>query len=231
MSSIRLDRTLMRSVSVQLYMALRDMILSGALRAGERLPATRTLAKEVGVSRTTVIDAIDRLVAEGMLVSRIGAATYVSDTLEDQSLTAPSQGTVSAGHQPRLSYVISHAEPAYARRAWLPHKPRAFVTALPALDAFPMTHWARLSARHLRGGRGDVMGYGEPKGLAALRQSIATHLSALKGIRCDPEQVFVTSGAQHAFSLIGRLLLNPGDRVWMEPGIPDPTSRATRQGM
>ncbi|NDW47270.1 PLP-dependent aminotransferase family protein [Ruegeria sp. PrR005] len=219
LSSIRLDRTLRRSVSVQLYMALRDMILSGALRAGERLPATRTLAKEVGVSRTTVIDAIDRLVAEGMLVSRIGAGTYVSETLEDQSVTAPSQGAVSAGRKPRLSYVISHAEPAYARRAWLPHKPRAFVTALPALDAFPMAHWARLSARHLRGGRGDVMGYGQPKGLAALRRAIAAHLSALKGIRCDPEQVFITSGAQHAFSLIGRLLLNPGDRVWMEnPG-------------
>lgn len=219
LSSIRLDRTLRRSVSVQLYMALRDMILSGALRAGERLPATRTLAKEVGVSRTTVIDAIDRLVAEGMLVSRIGAGTYVSETLEDQSVTAPSQGAVGAGRKPRLSYVISHAEPAYARRAWLPHKPRAFVTALPALDAFPMAHWARLSARHLRGGRGDVMGYGQPKGLAALRRAIATHLSALKGIRCDPEQVFITSGAQHAFSLIGRLLLNPGDRVWMEnPG-------------
>ncbi|MEY3003124.1 MAG: hypothetical protein RLZZ491_300, partial [Pseudomonadota bacterium] len=93
------------------------------------------------------------------------------------------------------------------------------VTALPALDAFPMAQWARLSARHLRGGRGDVMGYGQPKGLIALRQAIATHLRALKGIRCDPEQVFITSGAQHAFSLIGRLLLNPGDRVWMEnPG-------------
>ncbi len=220
LSSIRLDRTLKRSVSVQLYMALRDKILSGALRAGERLPATRTLAKEVGVSRTTVIDAIDRLVAEGMLVSRIGAGTYVSETLENQTLGAPpGPGDDTGFQQPRLSYVISHAQEAYARRAWLPHKPRAFVTALPALDAFPMAHWARLSARHLRGGRSDVMGYGQPKGLITLRRAIATHLSALKGIRCDPEQLFITSGAQHAFSLIGRLLLNPGDRVWMEnPG-------------
>jgi GntR family transcriptional regulator/MocR family aminotransferase len=220
LSSIRLDRTLRRSLSVQLYMALRDMILSGALRAGQRLPATRTLAKEVGVSRTTVIDAVDRLVAEGMMVSRIGAGTYVSDMLESQNVgSPPRQGAGSGGQQPRLSYVISHAQETYARRAWLPHKPRAFVTALPALDAFPMAHWARLSAKHLRGGRGGVMGYGQPKGLFALRQAIATHLSALKGIRCDPEQVFITSGAQHAFSLIGRLLLNPGDRVWMEnPG-------------
>lgn len=220
LSSIQLDRSLRRSVSVQLYMALRDMILSGALGAGDRLPATRTLAKEIGVSRTTVIDAIDRLVAEGMLASRIGAGTFVSETLENQGRTAaPRQDAGFRGRQPRLSYVISQAQDSYAHRAWLPHKPRAFVTALPALDAFPMAHWARLSARHLRGGRGDVMGYGQPKGLETLRQAIATHLGALKGIKCHPEQLFITSGAQHAFSLIGRLLLNPGDRVWMEnPG-------------
>lgn len=220
LSSIRLDRSQRRSIRVQLYMALRDMILSGNLRAGERLPATRTLAREVGVSRTTVIDAMDRLVAEGMLVSRVGAGTFVSETLEGRHPDiAPSLNAGSAGRTPRLSDAISGAGHGYAQRAWLPHKPGAFITALPALDAFPMAHWARLSARHLRGPRHDVMGYGQPKGLAALRRAIATHLGVLKGIRCDPEQVFVTSGAQHAFALIGRLLLNPGDRVWMEnPG-------------
>ncbi len=220
LSSIELDRSLRKNISVQLYMALRDIILSGGLRAGERLPATRTLAKETGVSRTTVIDAIDRLVAEGMLVSRVGAGTYVSDTLERQNPPLPTDGGAGqVGPKPRLSGAIRTAEKGYARRAWLPHEPRAFITALPALDAFPMAHWARISARHLRGGPGDVMGYGQPKGLFALRRAIAAHLSALKGIKCDPEQVFVTSGAQHAFSLIGRLFLNPGDRVWMEnPG-------------
>ena len=63
------------------------------------------------------------------------------------------------------------------------------------------------------------MGYGQPKGLEALRQAIATHLGAMKGIMCGVEQIFITCGAQQAFSLIGRLFLNPGDRVWMEnPG-------------
>ncbi|MEM8731908.1 MAG: winged helix-turn-helix domain-containing protein, partial [Pseudomonadota bacterium] len=80
LSAIRLDRGARKNISVQLYQALRDVILSGGLRAGERLPATRTLAKETGVSRTTVIDAIDRLVSEGMLVARVGAGTFVSDT-------------------------------------------------------------------------------------------------------------------------------------------------------
>lgn len=220
MSAINLDRTSRQSVSVQLYLALREIILAGGLRAGERLPATRTLAAETGVSRTTVIDAIERLITEGMLVSRVGSGTFVSHTLErqhPQPVTVPPDAGEAA--KPRLSYTINHAEKTYAARAWLPHRPRAFVTALPALDAFPLAHWSRISAKHLRTERSDVMGYGEPKGFYPLRRAIAMHLNALKGITCDTDQIFVTSGAQHAFSLIGKLLLNPGDRVWMEnPG-------------
>lgn len=220
LSSIHLNRDSKIGMSVQLYAALRDIILSGGLRAGERLPATRTLAKETGVSRTTVIDAVDRLVSEGMLESRVGAGTFVTNTLEQQR---PSQQFTRSEAQdlpqPRVSYTVGHAEQSFAERTWLPHRAGAFVTALPALDAFPMGHWSRISSRHLRGDRSIVMGYGEPKGYAPLRRAIAAHLSALKGINCDPEQVFVTTGAQHAFSLVGRLFLNPGDKVWIEnPG-------------
>ncbi|MBI1218126.1 MAG: aminotransferase class I/II-fold pyridoxal phosphate-dependent enzyme [Rhodobacteraceae bacterium] len=219
-SAIKLDRSARQSVSVQLYLALREIILTGGLRAGERLPATRTLAAETGVSRTTAIDAIERLITEGMLVSRVGSGTFVSDTLERQRphpvAVVPERG---AAEKPRLSYTINHAEKSYAPRAWLPHRPRAFITALPALDAFPLAHWSRIAARHLRADRSDVMGYGQPKGFQPLRRAIAMHLSAFKGITCDPEQIFITSGAQQAFSLIGKLLLNAGDRVWMEnPG-------------
>lgn len=220
LNAIRIDRSSSRAISVQLYMALRETILSGGLRPGERLPATRTLAQEVGVSRTTVIDAVDRLVTEGMVVSRVGAGTYVSETMaRQQALTALGDAPDIRPAAPRLSRVLSAGDAAYAPRTRLPHEARAFVTALPALDAFPMGHWARLSARHLRGDRSAVMGYGEPQGLAELRHAIAAHLGALKGIRCTADQIFVTCGAQHAFSLIGRLFLNPGDKVWMEnPG-------------
>ncbi|MAC80027.1 MAG: GntR family transcriptional regulator [Rhodobacteraceae bacterium] len=219
LSSIQLDRSSRQSISVQLYLALRDVILTGGLRAGDRLPATRTLAKETGVSRTTVIDAVDRLVAGGMLVSRVGSGPFVSDALDSQRPAKLSDLSASTGAKPRLSYKISHARDEFAPRSWLPHEGGAFVTALPALEAFPMAHWARISARLMRGDRAMLMGYGEPKGYAPLRRAIAMHLSALKGITCDPAQIFVTTGAQQAFSLIGQLLLNPGDRVWMEnPG-------------
>ncbi|GHA41683.1 transcriptional regulator [Amylibacter ulvae] len=220
LTSIHIDRTARKKIGVQLYMGLRDIILTGGLCAGDRLPATRTLAKEIQVSRTTVIDAIDRLVAEGLLESRVGAGTYVSEILENQRPRTPNVDTADTSNaRPRLAHNLTHATETYAPRSWLPHTTGAFVTALPALDAFPMAHWARLSARHLRGSRDDIMGYGQPKGLLQLRQAIATHLNASRGIRCHSEQVFITAGAQQAFSLIGTVLLNAGDQVWYEnPG-------------
>ena len=87
LSSIRIDKTSDRRISVQLYMALRELLLSGGLAPGDRLPATRTLAQEIGVSRTTVIDAVDRLVSEGLLEARVGAGTFVSDALKGRGET------------------------------------------------------------------------------------------------------------------------------------------------
>jgi GntR family transcriptional regulator/MocR family aminotransferase len=82
-----------------------------------------------------------------------------------------------------------------------------------------MAQWARLSARHLRSDRDAVMGYGNPFGLPRLRAAIASHLNASRGIQCDPEQVFITGGAQQAFSVIGGMLLDRGEKVWFEnPG-------------
>jgi GntR family transcriptional regulator/MocR family aminotransferase len=130
LSSIRIDRTSDRKISVQLYMGLRDIILSGGLNGGERLPATRTLASEVGVSRTTALDAVDRLVSEGLLESRIGAGTFVSHTLKDR---VPSSAR-TAGPTPlqplRLSPSAVQANRLFADRRRLPHKSQAFVTAL-----------------------------------------------------------------------------------------------------
>ena len=220
LSSIRIDRRARRKISVQLYMGLKDILLSGGLNPGERLPATRTLAKEIGVSRTTVIDAVDRLTAEGLLEARVGAGTFVSEALSGQRaaiVTAQPAATKRASHH--LSHAATHAQRFFAPRSWLPHNSQAFITALPALDLFPMAHWARLSARHWRAGREDVMGYGHPSGYQGLREAIATHLNAARGIKCDSEQIFIVSGAQQAFSLISTLMLNPGDHVWFEnPG-------------
>ncbi|GAB4359591.1 MAG: PLP-dependent aminotransferase family protein [Kiloniellaceae bacterium] len=220
LSSLRIDRETDRKISIQLYMGLKEILLSGGLHPGERLPASRTLATEIGVSRTTVIDALDRLTAEGLLEARVGAGTYVSEVLSGHRATASAVEPAFANPaEPRLSHAATHAQRHFAPRAWLPHKSQAFITALPALDLFPMAHWARLSARHWRADREAVMGYGHPSGFQGLREAIATHLNAARGIKCSPDQVFIVSGAQQAFFLISALLLNPGDPVWFEnPG-------------
>ncbi|WP_394688146.1 PLP-dependent aminotransferase family protein [Hoeflea sp.] len=219
LSSIRIDRSSDRKISVQLYMGLRDIILSGGLTGGERLPATRTLASELGVSRTTALDAVDRLVSEGLLESRIGAGTFVSHTLKDRVPSPARTAGPPAPHSLRLAPSAVQANRLFADRRRLPHRSQAFVTALPALSAFPMAQWARLSARHLRSDRDAVMGYGNPFGQSRLRAAIASHLNATRGIQCDPEQVFITGGAQQAFSVIGSMLLDHGEKVWFEnPG-------------
>jgi GntR family transcriptional regulator/MocR family aminotransferase len=218
--SIRIDHADPKPVSTQLCVALREMILTGGFAPGDRLPASRTLADDLGVSRTTVIEVFNRLTAEGLIESRTGAGTFVSAVLADArppAAAAPGDGAGAA--PPRLSTVMAKAVSRFGERQRLPHAPRAFTTALPAFDAFPMAQWARLSAKYLRGDRNDVMGYGDPDGLPQLRRALASHLRANRGITCDPDQLFIVAGAQQAFHLIASTLLNPGDKVWFEnPG-------------
>lgn len=218
--SVRIDHASPRPVSSQLYVILRDLILSGSFAAGDRLPASRTLARELALSRTTVIDAFDRLTAEGLIESRVGAGTYVSRALEAERPRPPDPNTSKTGlRSPRLARATRDAIRRFAERRRLPAAARAFTSALPAFDAFPMAQWARLCAKHWRSNRNDVMGYGDPFGDPLLRQAIAAHLRANRGITCEAGQIFICGGAQQAFSLIGSILLNPGDRVWFEnPG-------------
>ncbi|MEL7281190.1 MAG: PLP-dependent aminotransferase family protein [Pseudomonadota bacterium] len=219
LSSIRIDRSGNQKIGVQLYMALRDLILSGGLADADRLPASRTLASELAISRTTVIDALDRLVAEGLLESRVGAGTFVSHAVRAKTQTQDLGEEPAAPCNVRLSDMAEEAAARFAHRDRLPYQSSAFVTALPALDKFPMAQWARLSARHWRTDRDTLMGYGDPFGLCELRSAISAHLHTSRGIQCDPDQIFITGGAQQAFSLISRLLLNQGEKVWFEnPG-------------
>jgi GntR family transcriptional regulator/MocR family aminotransferase len=219
--SVEIDRDSVRPINTQLYVALRDLILSGAFAAGDRLPASRTLAQDLDLSRTTVIDAFERLIAEGLIESRVGSGTFVSD-----ALNADRPKPVLDRHEPDalprrlpLSRAMGLAVERFSERQRLPSRARAFTTALPDFDMFPMAQWAQLSAKYWRGNRSDVMGYGEPCGHQPLRRAIAAHLRANRGISCESEQIFIVAGAQQAFHLIGSVVLNPGDKAWFEnPG-------------
>ena len=205
----------------QLYDALRAAILSGQLRPGARLPATRMLAGELGLSRTTVVTAIRQLLAEGYVDGRVGSGSYVADsvprvrsgTIPADAATKPelhSTRTLS----PRGRTLLGASE--HTLGDVLPPVP--FRLGTPALDVFPWRAWGEIERRLARHDL-TLRGYGAPAGYLPLRQAIADYLGAARAVRCEPEQVIVVVGAQQAFDLVARLLLNPGEAVWFEdPG-------------
>ena len=209
-------------ITVQIAGTLRNLILSGDLQPGERLPSTRTLAEDIGVSRTTVVNVYDQLTTEGIITSRVGAGAFVSDALELRrpiKLKLSSAKKQNREHRPRLANLSADASQQYSPRLPHPDNPLPFTTGIPAFDAFPMAQWARLSAEFLREPRADVLRYPDSNGLMALREAIAVHLRANRGITCSADEVFIFNGAQDAFNRIGFTLLDPGDVVWYEnPG-------------
>ncbi|MCV3739251.1 PLP-dependent aminotransferase family protein [Rhizobium sp. TRM96647] len=217
---IRIDRDDPGSLTAQLASGLRELILSGRLAPGERLPSSRTLAKDQGVSRTTAVTVYEQLVAEELIYSRVGAGAYVSETLLSERPVQPQ--TVQEADDaapPRLARLSIEASEHFFPRLSHPQVPRPFATGMPANDEFPMALWARLSAQYWRQSRHAVLGYPDPVGLYELRRAISNHLKANRGVVCDPDEVFVFNGAQDAFNRIGQMLLNPGDKVWFEnPG-------------
>jgi GntR family transcriptional regulator/MocR family aminotransferase len=219
--SLKIDRNAPETVSNQLYTAMRDFIHAGGLHLGERLPASRTLAEDLKLSRTTVINVFDRLMSEGLIESHTGSGTFVSNAWMSSRPATPEQAheniVIPSAQKPRLSRAYLQASKGFVDR--LPHLTKAFTTALPAFDAFPHALWAQLMTRHWRSHNEVSMGYADPRGYAPLRQAIAAHLLANRGIKCESDQIFIVSGAQQAFHLIGNVLLDPNDKVWFEnPG-------------
>jgi GntR family transcriptional regulator / MocR family aminotransferase len=207
----------------RLYEHLRAGILSGQFKAGSRLPASRTLATEVGVSRNTVLAAFEQLDAEGYLNRRRGSGTYVADVLPEQMLTANHAPGTKPNHQIEASRLSDRGR-AIAGTARMPlpaitgtpAAATAFQIGLPALDSFPSELWARLHAARLRQSHHDLMRYSDPAGYRPLREAIASYIATSRGIRCTAEQVVIVSGSQQALEFCGRILLDPGDSAWIE---------------
>jgi len=207
-----------RPLSIQLDAQLRAAVLSGRLGPGARLPATRQLALELGLSRLTVQNTYEQLVAEGFLTSVTGSGTFAADIApENLSPKRPAPARPAVAPEVRLSrrgQAIS--------RTWAATRvaeTRAFRPSVPAPELFPMAAWSRLWAKALRRLGPDLFGYGRAGGYPPLRAAIAEHLSNARGVNCDPEQVIVTAGSQQSFALSALALLDPSDLAWSEdPG-------------
>lgn len=214
-SDIAIDRRAATPLFRQVYAAISSSIVDGRLPAGARLPASRDLARRLGLSRTVVVAAYDQLLAEGYATGRIGSGTYVAADLPEQPAgrAKPLKPDRAARHgAPRLAGKVD---------VTLHSDDRPFNLGRTLIDQRTADQWRRLSARALRAMPRSHLGYGDPRGSAELRRAIAAYLAGARGVRCDAEQIIVTSGTQHALDLVVRVLLSAGSEAWVEdPGYP-----------
>jgi GntR family transcriptional regulator/MocR family aminotransferase len=173
-------------VRAALETALREGVQTGRLAAGMRLPATRTLAADLGIARNTVADAYGQLVAEGWLTARQGSGTHVAEHAAARS--APPAAAVAPPPPPRYSL-----------------RP-----GLPDLSAFPRAAWLGAARRAISAAPSDAFGYSDPRGRPELRAALAAYLARARGVRAPADQIVICSGFTQALSLLGRVLASRG---------------------
>jgi GntR family transcriptional regulator / MocR family aminotransferase len=182
-----LDEASGGSMRARLERALREAVRSGRLTPGSRLPSTRALCAQLGVSRGVVVDAYSQLAAEGYLQTRRGGGTSVAGT------------TISVGPGPKSAVV-----PGAVIHDMNPYRP--------ALDGFPRAAWLSALTRVLRSVPDEQLAYPDPAGTPELRAALADYLGRVRGLRATSEQIVITAGARHGVELLWTVLANAGAR-------------------
>ena len=217
---VSLEQTSSVPLYRQLYSEIRTGILHGRIQSGVKLPSTRALSVDLGVSRSTVVLAYEHLRAEGYLRSKLGAGTQVSKVIPDTLASPPPIQHSDAGISPRR--VARRSSSLKGIPDFAIHgsgTARAFRGAVPALDVFPIELWSRIVNRSLRKLAPRQLSYGDPFGYEPLREAIANYLITARGVRCRADQVMIVAGAQQGLKLCASTVLNQGDAAWMEdPG-------------
>lgn len=214
----------------RLYESIRRAILAHQLPVGAKLPSTRDLARDLGLSRNTVLTAFEQLLAEGYVKSQTGSGTFVADTLPDtHPETAPAVeqtlGEIGARHP------VS-AEPPPSRNAQALLSARGirltrvaagdhfeiqpFAPGDPDFSVFPFKLWQRLQNKYWRDARPELLDYGSAGGYLPLRRAVADYLRVSRSVRVTMDQVLITAGTQQSLSLSAQLLANAGDLAWVE---------------
>jgi GntR family transcriptional regulator/MocR family aminotransferase len=215
---IFIERRGSRTLQDQIYRCIRQCIVDGRVGADRRLPSTRALAAELGVSRTTALLALEQLRAEGYVVARRGSGMFIAPQLPEHlpPAVAPLSSSVTRPPFSWRGYTLSRMRP--PDRRLVPAVPCAFRLGTPALDLFPQRIWSQITRECLRALKPAQLDYSQLAGLRQLREAIAEQVQS-RGTRCDADQVQVVMGAQRGLDLIAHMLLDPGDEAWMEdPG-------------
>jgi GntR family transcriptional regulator/MocR family aminotransferase len=223
---IAIDRKDAKPLHKQIYEGFRRAILGRNLRSGQKIPSTRSLATELRVSRIPVLTAYSQLLAEGYFESRAGSGTFVSLSLPDKLLSpdrlgAPQTKIVSGK---RLASDRSDLVPHFKGAPWL-FGWGAFSVGQLAFEQFPFQVWSRLVTRYTRKVRVSALHFSDPMGSEEFRATIAEYLRTARAMNCTAEQIMIVSGSQQALEIASRVLLDPGDSVWLE----EPGYRLARQ--
>jgi len=219
LNMVRVDRRQKAPLQSQLYRQIRELIMSGQLQGGLRLPSTRDLVGQLGVSRNTIVYALDQLVAEGYLRSRTGSGIYVEDLPGRNSnlaITTHNDGeAVSLSFSERVQrFSQLRISPPYSTNRIRPFRP-----CQPATDQFPLRNWNRARSYALRTETSALLIESDAAGLPRLRTALATYLRESRGVRCTADHIIVTTGTQQTLSLIADCFVKRADPVWIEdPG-------------
>ncbi len=182
----------------RLYQALRHAITSGRAKPGEGLPPSRHLAEQTGFRRNTVTDAYERLITDGFAVARVGSGTFVAER-------------IPAAASDKTPKRIAIAEPQRGTLA----------LGCTDIDETALRRFRAFVGRRMRAFGSEHLHYGDPRGSRELRIAIANHLLSARGLRCDPDQIMLTSGTQHGLRIVLSAILKPGEQIWVEdPGYP-----------
>lgn len=199
-------------VTRQIYRQLRERILDGCLRSGSRLPASRELAEELAIARKTVTNIYDLLISEGFLETRVGAGTFVAEGMSGREVDdRPTESAlVVPDRWTRLSESLKIIRPDIRFN---------FNVGAPDVSRFPFATWRSIINSRSRLLARSAREYANPRGFAPLRAAITKYTGFTRAVKCDPSDVIITNGAQQAFDLISRILVQPGTVVAMEdPG-------------
>jgi GntR family transcriptional regulator / MocR family aminotransferase len=185
---------------------LRHAIVDGRIKPGTRLPATRDLARQYGIARGTVVTVFEQLQSEGYLSGRAGGGTWVTEQFAAR---------IGAGN---VAPLLSRGRPALLAGLSYTYPSRPFVQSIPASE-FPTSVWARLGGRRLRSRPASFLIADDPRGYSPLREAISGYLKSSRAVKCHPDQIVVLTGVQQGLDLLARLLVKPGEPIWMEdPG-------------
>src|SRR5438552_8127051 len=236
---IRLDRTSTEPLHQQLYRQIRDELRSGSFSDGaSRLPSSRALAIDLGISRLTVNLAFSKLHAEGYLRSKSRSGTFVANPLPESFLTAGKFARRTVGgvrlSGPKTYRLTGHRTRTSQRVRAIPDQRAgtqfdlgalgasagvSLVPGVPAVDEFPIDIWERLRSRVLAQKGAHLLRHASSRGDADLRKALATYLCDFRGARCHPDQILIVGGMQQAMLISAMALLDPGEPVWIEdPG-------------